>query len=77
MSWTGCTASCIGAQLLAAFLVLHCGQISMVSSSRTDEALWREDETYFNQNANPVAHKDLTLENYDLDDWEPTHSGQI
>ena len=27
-----------------------------------------------NKNSRPVAHKNLTLDNYDLDDWEPTET---
>ena len=29
------------------------------------------------QNSSPVADKDLTLENYDLDDWEPTQTSKF
>ena len=32
-------------------------------STRTDEALWREDETYYKQDSSPVADRDLTLGN--------------
>ena len=44
------------------------GKKSFNHKPRTDEALGREDESSLNKNSSLVAHKDLTLDNYDPDD---------
>ena len=45
--------------------------------SELNEAPWSEDEMSLNKNSkSPVVHKDLTIDNYDLDDWEPTQYNQ-